>query len=177
MIAVDRAIVEMHGLPRQNGELVFEQPWEARAFGVAVALCREQSIDWELFRSRLIVEIGGWEHEHGSVPSDEWGYYERWAASLERLALELGPVAEPEVSARGPARACRQSRPRPSPRARPRLRRRPTPPGRSRTLGGTTSHPSGERNRAVSFAQHRPEHAAVSGATATSRHHKGRLPS
>jgi nitrile hydratase accessory protein len=89
---VDPAIVAMDGLPRQNGELVFEEPWEARAFGVAIALCRAQGIEWEAFRSRLIDEIGAWEHE--------WSYYDRWAASLERLVLELGLVQEREVSAR-----------------------------------------------------------------------------
>jgi nitrile hydratase accessory protein len=97
---VDPAIVEMEGLPRQNGELVFDAPWEARAFGVAVALCREQGLEWDAFRSRLIEEIGTWEREHGSAPSGEWSYYERWAASLERLVLELGLVGEAEVSAR-----------------------------------------------------------------------------
>ena len=97
---VDPAVVEMEGLPRQNGELVFEAPWEARAFGVAVALCREQGIDWEQFRSRLIAEIGAWEHEHGSGPSDEWSYYERWAATLERLVVELGLVDESELARR-----------------------------------------------------------------------------
>jgi nitrile hydratase accessory protein len=97
---VDPVVVAMDGLPRQNGELVFEQPWEARAFGVAIALCREQGIEWEAFRSRLIDEIAAWEREHGSGPSDEWRYYERWAATLERLVLELGLVAEPEVAAR-----------------------------------------------------------------------------
>jgi nitrile hydratase accessory protein len=97
---VDPAIVEMEGLPRQNGELVFEAPWEARAFGVAVALCRDQGIEWDVFRRRLIEEIAAWEREHGSGPSDEWSYYERWAASLERLVLELGLVGEAELSAR-----------------------------------------------------------------------------
>jgi nitrile hydratase accessory protein len=97
---VDPAIVEMEGLPRQNGELVFEAPWEARAFGVAVALCREQGIEWEAFRARLIEEIASWEQAHGSDPSDEWSYYERWAASLERLVLELGLVGDAEVAVR-----------------------------------------------------------------------------
>jgi nitrile hydratase accessory protein len=97
---VDPAIVEMEGLPRQNGELVFEAPWEARAFGVAVALCREQRLEWNVFRSRLIEEIGAWEREHGREPGGEWSYYERWAASLERLVLELGLLREPELSAR-----------------------------------------------------------------------------
>ena len=97
--AVDPAISQMGGLPRRNGELVFEAPWQARAFGVAVALCEEQGIDWEAFRSRLIEEIGAWEREHAADTSD-WDYYERWLASLERLVLELGLVGGAEVEAR-----------------------------------------------------------------------------
>jgi nitrile hydratase accessory protein len=93
---IDPAIVGMEGLPRQNGELVFEAPWQARAFGVAVALCREQGIEWDAFRSRLVDEIAAWERE----PHDEWSYYERWAASLERLVLELGLVGEAELATR-----------------------------------------------------------------------------
>ena len=63
---VDPAVSEMDGLPRRNGELVFTAPWQARAFGVAVALCKAQGIEWDAFRSRLIEEIGGWERAHGS---------------------------------------------------------------------------------------------------------------
>ena len=39
--SADRLIANMEGsaaLPRKNGELVFEAPWEGRAFGIAVAL-------------------------------------------------------------------------------------------------------------------------------------------
>jgi nitrile hydratase accessory protein len=96
---VDPAVAEMEGLPRRNGELVFTAPWQARAFGVAVALCERQGIGWEAFRSRLIDEIGAWEREHGSDTSD-WDYYERWLASLERLVLELDLVDGAEVEAR-----------------------------------------------------------------------------
>jgi nitrile hydratase accessory protein len=97
MSAVDPAIVALEGLPRQNGELVFGEPWEARAFGVAVALCREQQIEWDVFRARLIEEIAAWE---SSGSDDDWSYYERWAASLERLVLELGLLGETELTAR-----------------------------------------------------------------------------
>jgi nitrile hydratase accessory protein len=97
MSAVDPAIVALEGLPRENGELVFGAPWEARAFGVAVALCREQQIEWDVFRSRLIEEIAAWE---ASPQDDQWSYYERWAASLERLVLELGLLDETELRAR-----------------------------------------------------------------------------
>ena len=34
-------------LPRANGELVFEAPWQSRAFGIAIALVERQASDWE----------------------------------------------------------------------------------------------------------------------------------
>lgn len=84
-------------LPRSNGELLFEEPWQARAFGVAVSLVQEQGLDWEEFRRRLIDEIRAWEREHG--PSDAYDYYERWLAALERLVLETGMVSTAEIEA------------------------------------------------------------------------------
>ena len=98
-MSVDPAISQMEGLPRRNGELVFTAPWQARAFGVAVALCEQKGIGWEAFRSRLIEEIGAWEREHGAE-APGWDYYERWLASLDRLVLELGIVDGAEVEAR-----------------------------------------------------------------------------
>ena len=82
----------VEAMPRSNGELVFEEPWQARAFGVAVGLVEEQGLDWEEFRRRLIDEIGAWEHEHGTGSGDAYSYYERWLAALERLVLERGLV-------------------------------------------------------------------------------------
>ena len=38
---IERAVTDISGdsaLPRNNGELVFESPWEGRAFSVAVGL-------------------------------------------------------------------------------------------------------------------------------------------
>lgn len=87
------------GLPRRNGELVFCAPWEARAFGLAVVLCREQGLDWEAFRSRLIAEIGAWEHEP-APPGSQWSYYERWLAALERLLADFDLIGGPELAAR-----------------------------------------------------------------------------
>ena len=74
-------------LPRRNGELVFEAPWESRAFSVAVALAESGRCTWEDFRTRLIAEIGAWEDEHPGR-ADGWRYYERWLAALERLVVE-----------------------------------------------------------------------------------------
>ncbi|GBD14754.1 High-molecular weight cobalt-containing nitrile hydratase subunit beta [bacterium HR25] len=106
---VERVIANMEGaaaLPRRNGELVFESPWESRAFGIAVALYQEGVVDdWEEFRRRLIEEIGHWEGQQGADQAS-WSYYERWLAALERLLVERGLLSAEEIEAR--ARECRR---------------------------------------------------------------------
>ena len=84
-------------LPRSNGDLVFEEPWQARAFGVAVGLVQAQGLDWEAFRRRLIAEIAAWEHTHRGDETAAYQYYERWLAALERLVLETGMVTSGEL--------------------------------------------------------------------------------
>ena len=91
-------IAEMEGvsaLPRKNGELVFAEPWESRAFGIAVTASEAGAYDWEEFRQGLIAEIGGWEAEHSD--GDGWSYYDRWLASLEGLLAEKGIVTPSEL--------------------------------------------------------------------------------
>lgn len=84
-------------LPRSNGELVFEEPWQARAFGVAVGLVQQQGLDWEEFRTRLIEEIGVWERARAADADDTYSYYERWYAALERFVVEHGLATEAEI--------------------------------------------------------------------------------
>jgi len=76
--------------PRSNGELVFEEPWQARVFGLAIALVQAQGLDWEEFRRRLIEEIAAGQDAGG-------GYYEHWLAALERLVIERGLLREAEL--------------------------------------------------------------------------------
>ena len=78
-------------MPRRNGELVFESPWESRAFGLAVALVDSSLCQWEEFRLRLINEIA-------AQPGRN--YYESWLAALERLVLERGTLGAEEISGR-----------------------------------------------------------------------------
>ena len=82
-------------LPRDNGELVFQAPWEGRAFGIAVAMNEDGVYDWTEFRDRLVDEVA--EAERGGLPSS---YYERWLASIERLAVERGFITADELDAR-----------------------------------------------------------------------------
>ena len=83
-------------LPRKNGELVFDAPWESHAFGMAIALYDQGHYDWEEFRQRLISEIGDWERSD----QDEravWDYYRRWLATFEELIKDRGLLSEEEI--------------------------------------------------------------------------------
>jgi nitrile hydratase accessory protein len=98
---IERVVADLPGpaaLPRQNGELVFQAPWEGRVFGLAVALHDRQAYAWDEFRDRLIAEIG--RAEADGEPSS---YYERWLASFERLLLEKGLLERAELEARAAA--------------------------------------------------------------------------
>ena len=89
-------------LPRRNGELVFQAPWESRAFGVAIALQDAGAIDYEAFRSRLIAEIAAHEHAHGAG-EDGADYYERWLTALEEVLVEQQIVSAEEIRRRAAA--------------------------------------------------------------------------
>jgi nitrile hydratase accessory protein len=100
---IERTIANMDGaasLPRKNGELVFEAPWEGRAFGLAVVLHRQEQYPWDAFRDRLICEIADWEAENQNQAPAEWSYYERWLAALETLLVAEGIVTPEEIEAR-----------------------------------------------------------------------------
>lgn len=82
-------------LPRKNGELVFEQPWESRAFGLAVGLSEAGVLPWPEFRESLVSAI-----RESERLSDGRTYYEQWASALERIALEKGLVTRESLHGR-----------------------------------------------------------------------------
>jgi hypothetical protein len=46
--------------PRSNGELVFAEPWESRAFGMAVTLYEAGVFTWPRFQAAPIARIAAW---------------------------------------------------------------------------------------------------------------------
>lgn len=74
-------------LPRRNGELAFDAPWQSRVFGLAAAVV-DQAFggDREPFRQQLIKAIAA---EPGRP------YWESWTAALEALVQTM---AEPPAS-------------------------------------------------------------------------------
>jgi nitrile hydratase accessory protein len=78
-------------LPRANGELVFEAPWQGRVLGMALALVEQRGLDWDDFRRRLIAAINADPHRP---------YYESWTAALTELMVDAGVASLDEVDAR-----------------------------------------------------------------------------
>ena len=89
---VDAAVAAMTGpaaLPRRNGELVFEAPWQGRIFGIALAVVRRLGVDWREFQHRLIDAIAA---------APDAPYYACWLDALERLVVDHGLVAASELA-------------------------------------------------------------------------------
>jgi nitrile hydratase accessory protein len=94
---IDRQIGDMSGqaaLPRKNGELVFDELWEARLFGMAVALNERGLYPWEDFRTHLIAEIAEADAAGGV------NYYESWLAAFEHILIERGLLTPAELARR-----------------------------------------------------------------------------
>jgi nitrile hydratase accessory protein len=74
--------------PRRNGEPVFDEPWQSRAFGMVIALYRQGAFEWDEFKERLIAQIAA-DPERDDDPSAA-RYYEHWTAAFYDLALAKG---------------------------------------------------------------------------------------
>ena len=82
-------------LPRENGELIFQAPWEARAFGLAVALNQQDLYKWREFSAELAVTIAAADQKN-----DPSSYYTRWVASLEELIIAKGLLSREQLDAK-----------------------------------------------------------------------------
>jgi nitrile hydratase accessory protein len=94
-LSVERVVGAMQGaagMPRKNGELVFEEPWQGRVFGMAVALHEQALYDWEEFRQALIAQIAAAEARGGPFV-----YYEIWLATFEELLAKKGLLTPEEL--------------------------------------------------------------------------------
>lgn len=81
---------------------VFDAPWQARAFAVAVAMSDDGTYEWSTFQERLVDEI---DRQVGpDVPADasvsEEIYYRQWLAALERLLVADGVIDPGELDDR-----------------------------------------------------------------------------
>jgi nitrile hydratase accessory protein len=84
--------------PRRNGELIFQAPWEGRAFGLAVALRDGGMFPWETFRTRLIAAIAA--SDGRTAGADRPSYYENWLSALQEVLVESGLVCAADIEER-----------------------------------------------------------------------------
>jgi len=77
-----RSELSLHAAPGPNGP-VFNEPWEARAFALAVQLAAAGQFSWAEWSDALAAEIrmAPWRTPDGAEDS----YYAHWLAALERL--------------------------------------------------------------------------------------------
>lgn len=83
--------------PRANGELVFDEPWQSRAFGMAVLLAEAGVITWPQFRTALAARIAHWE---SGGDDEDWHYYRHWLSALEDVLTAGGIVSSDHVATR-----------------------------------------------------------------------------
>ncbi|MGH7907559.1 MAG: nitrile hydratase accessory protein [Candidatus Binataceae bacterium] len=71
-------------------EPVFNSPWEARVFAMAVTLSKSGLFTWEEFRQKLIIAIG-----RDDASED---YYENWTRALEAILREKSGLSDAQVT-------------------------------------------------------------------------------
>ena len=84
--------------PRSNGELVFAEPWEGRAFGMVITLYEAGLFAWDEFQRALIARIAAW--ERNPPPGECWSYYQHWLGALEDVLASDGTVFADEIVTR-----------------------------------------------------------------------------
>ncbi len=100
--AVERLLTELPekgAIPRRDGELAFEAPWEVRALGMAVELHQEGHFPWSALQSELVAVIQQWE-EASPGKRTGWSYYRHFARALEHVAARRGLVDAQELDLR-----------------------------------------------------------------------------
>lgn len=69
----------------------FNEPWEVRAFAMAVAAYHNGQYEWSEFQLSLVDSIKKWEGAGGAAP---WSYYEHWLEALETVLAGNGALSD-----------------------------------------------------------------------------------
>jgi nitrile hydratase accessory protein len=94
---VEQLLTELPGPGGDAEALSFSDPWELRAFALAVAAYHRGLYDWSEFQLALIGSIRRWE---GDPEREPWQYYERWLEALETVLSGTGVLAGTELDGR-----------------------------------------------------------------------------
>ncbi len=84
---------DMPGAPERPNEGVFDEPWQAQAFALTVALNETGAFEWGDWATLLSKEL------HAPDAKDDGSdYYARWTAALETLLVSKGIVDADQVA-------------------------------------------------------------------------------
>ncbi|GAB3760539.1 nitrile hydratase [Nocardioides ginsengisegetis] len=73
-------------------ELVFDEPWELRAFALAVAAHTSGRYAWPEFQQALASSIKAWEDSVEDLADPSWSYFEHWVNALQQVLEHAGQV-------------------------------------------------------------------------------------
>ena len=90
LATIDADLGDEAPLPRDNGELVFDEPWQGRALGMAVVALDRLGVRWPDFRRHLANAIAARPASQDESPAT--AYYAAWLDALERLLAERGLI-------------------------------------------------------------------------------------
>jgi len=94
----DPAFPQSPEIPRDDEGPVFQEPWEAQAFALAVRLSEEGCFSWSEWAAVLSEEIKA-AQERGD-PDLGHTYYQHWLNALERLCAKKGLITASETQRR-----------------------------------------------------------------------------
>lgn len=91
MLPISVSIADLPALPRDKEAPVFNEPWEAHAFALAVRLSESGWFSWTEWTATLSQEIRLGQQQ--GDPDLGRSYYHHWLNALERLCGEKGLVS------------------------------------------------------------------------------------
>ena len=91
-------IDQLEQIPRDDDGPVFNAPWEASAFALAVRLSEEGRFTWPEWVAVLTEEIERAQREGDADLGNT--YYHHWVAALERICAAKSLVGFPEMDVR-----------------------------------------------------------------------------
>lgn len=81
-------------IPKDEGGIIFNAPWEGRAFALVVNLHKAGTFEWEDWVKTFSDEIA--KVETGSGPQQS--YYECWVAALQKILVKNDVMTDPEFA-------------------------------------------------------------------------------
>lgn len=98
MLPCNVAMDDLPAFPRDEGGPVFNEPWQAHAFALAVRLSEAGCFSWSEWAAVLGQEIR-LAQERGD-PDLGQSYYHHWLNALERLCAQKGLVSGADMHRR-----------------------------------------------------------------------------